>query len=417
MQECSALPRRLFSQSEDRVIDVVVLGAGAAGLFCAAQAAATGKRVIVLENNDRPGKKIRISGGGRCNFTNREVSHRNMISQNLEFARSALTRYTPQDFCALVDRHTIKWHEKKLGQLFCDESAQQIIDMLVAECKAVGVDLQYNVVVRHVSRGDDFTIVMDDGDLCAHNVVVATGGLSIPTLGASNLGYRIAKHFDLPIVPTAPALVPLTFEPSFGERWNGLSGISIDAIVSTPSVAFRENLLFTHRGLSGPAILQISLYIKGADAFSVDLLPDDTLATLVPHLPQEKRHWANILAHRLPQRFVDQWADPLNDKAVNSVGKGLLEDAVNRMKHWTLHALGNEGYAKAEVTRGGVDTSCLSSKTMECKDVPGLFFIGEVVDVTGWLGGYNFQWAWSSAFAAGTEIAARMPSISSRRHV
>lgn len=389
------------------VVDVIILGAGAAGLHCAAFAASTGKRVVVLEHNDKPGKKIRISGGGRCNFTNREVTHRNMISQNPNFARSALSRYTPQHFIDLVERHKIAWHEKKLGQLFCDESAQQIIDMLIAECEAVKVEIHYNVVVRLVSHSDHFIVVTDEGDLHARNVVVATGGLSIPALGASNLGYRIATHFGLPIVPTAPALVPLTFPSSFANRWKGLSGISVDANVTTNGISFRENILFTHKGLSGPAILQISSYLDENKTFELDVLPDDTLSSLVEDLPGEKRHLATILSLRLAQRVLDQWNDPMLDRPVNSVPKKQLEECIRAFKHWSLTANGNEGYAKAEVTKGGVDTSCLSSKTMECTTVPGLFFIGEVMDITGWLGGYNFQWAWSSAYAAGMAIAER----------
>lgn len=389
------------------VVDVIILGAGAAGLHCAAFAASTGKRVVVLEHNDKPGKKIRISGGGRCNFTNREVTHQNMISQNPNFARSALSRYTPQHFIDLVERHKIAWHEKKLGQLFCDESAQQIIDMLIAECEAVKVELHYNVTVRLVSHSDHFIVVTDEGDLHAHNVVVATGGLSIPALGASNLGYRIATHFGLPIVPTAPALVPLTFPPSFGARWKGLSGISVDANVTAGGISFRENILFTHKGLSGPAILQISSYLGDDLTFELDVLPDDSLSSLVEDLPGEKRHLATILSQRLAQRVLDQWNDPTLDRPVNSVPKKQLETCIQNFKRWSLTANGNEGYAKAEVTKGGVDTSCLSSKTMECTTVPGLFFIGEVMDITGWLGGYNFQWAWSSAYAAGMAIAER----------
>lgn len=389
------------------MIDVVVLGAGAAGLHCAAFAASTGKRVVILEHNDAPGKKIRISGGGRSNFTNREVGHRNMISRNPEFARSALSRYTPQDFISLVDRYGIQWHEKKLGQLFCDESAQQIIDMLVQECTAHGVEIHYGVDIQRVTKSDTFVVSTREGDLETMNIVVATGGLSIPTLGASDLGYRIAKHFDLPLVPTAPALVPLTFDKSYGDRWKGLSGISADAVVSANNIAFRENILFTHRGLSGPAILQISSYLDERETFVVDLLPDDTLDTLLEDLPGEKRHLSTILGQRLAQRVLDHWGDPILDQPVNSVQKKQIDQCISGMKNWTLAAHGNEGYAKAEVTKGGVDTSCLSSKTMEAKTVPGLFFIGEVVDITGWLGGYNFQWAWSSAFAAGTAIAER----------
>jgi predicted Rossmann fold flavoprotein len=384
-----------------------VIGAGAAGLHCAAHAGVHGASVVVLEHNDRPGKKIRISGGGRCNFTNRVVTHRNMISQNPEFARSALARYTPDDFIALVDAHGIAWHEKKLGQLFCDESAQQIIDMLLTECERAGVDMRYRVGVQSVTKSDDFVITTTSGVVHARNVVIATGGLSIPSLGATDLGYRIAKHFGHAIVPLVPALVPLTFDPSYERRWSGLSGISVDACVSSNGMAFRENLLFTHRGLSGPAILQISSYLSDGDAITIDVVPDVTLASCVDSLPAEKRHLATILHEILPQRFLDEWNDPTLHRAVNATPKRDLEAAIEALHAWNIVPKGTEGYAKAEVTRGGVDTRMLSSKTMESSQTPGLFFIGEVVDVTGWLGGYNFQWAWSSAVAAGSELSKR----------
>lgn len=388
-------------------VDVCVIGAGAAGLHCAAHAGVHGASVVVLEHNDRPAKKIRISGGGRCNFTNRIVTHRNMISQNPEFARSALARYTPDNFIALVDAHGIAWHEKKLGQLFCDESAQQIIDMLLTECERAGVDMRYRVGVQSVTKSDDFVITTTSGVVHARNVVIATGGLSIPSLGASDLGYRIAKHFGHTIVPLVPALVPLTFDPSYERRWSGLSGISVDACVSSNGMAFRENLLFTHRGLSGPAILQISSYLSDGDAITIDVVPDATLASCVDSLPAEKRHLATILHEILPQRFLDEWNDPTLHRAVNVTPKRDLEAAIEALHAWSIVPKGTEGYAKAEVTRGGVDTRMLSSKTMESSQTPGLFFIGEVVDVTGWLGGYNFQWAWSSAVAAGSELSKR----------
>lgn len=389
------------------IVDVCVLGAGAAGLHCAAHAGEMGKSVIVLEHNDRPGKKIRISGGGRCNFTNRVVTHHNMISENPEFARSALARYTPDDFIALVDSYGIAWHEKKLGQLFCDESAQQIIDMLIAECDNVHVDIRYRVRVDSVTKNDVFVIATSTGDVQARSVVVATGGLSIPSLGASDLGYRIATHFEHPVVPLMPALVPLTFDVSYEHRWSGLSGISVDARVSAHGIDFRENLLFTHRGLSGPAILQISSYIDPGEAITIDVVPDVTLTSCVASLPAEKRHLSTILHEILPQRFIDEWNDPTLHRAVNATPKKDLEAALEALHAWSVVPKGTEGYAKAEVTRGGIDTRMLSSKTMESASVPGLFFIGEVVDVTGWLGGYNFQWAWSSAVAAGKELGKR----------
>lgn len=389
------------------IVDVCVLGAGAAGLHCAAHAGAMGKSVVVLEHNDRPGKKIRISGGGRCNFTNRVVTHHNMLSANPEFARSALARYTPDDFIALVDAYGIAWHEKKLGQLFCDESAQLIIDMLVSECHHAQVDIRYRTSVQTVTKNDVFVITTSAGEVHARSVVVATGGLSIPSLGASDLGYRIAAQFEHPMIPLVPALVPLTFDASYEHRWSGLSGISVDARVSAHGMDFRENLLFTHRGLSGPAILQISSYIDQGEAITIDVVPDVTLASCVASLPAEKRHMSTILHEILPQRFLDEWNDPTLHRAVNATPKKDLEAALEALHTWSVVPKGTEGYAKAEVTRGGVDTRSLSSKTMESTIVDGLFFIGEVVDVTGWLGGYNFQWAWSSAVAAGKEIGKR----------
>lgn len=366
-----------------------------------------GKSVVVLEHNDRPGKKIRISGGGRCNFTNRVVTHHSMISENPEFARSALARYTPDDFIALVDSYDIAWHEKKLGQLFCDGSSQQIIDMLLAECERAHVAIRYGAGVTSVTKNDVYRIVTNDGEVLARNIVVATGGLSIPSLGATDFGYRVARQFGHHVVPTAPALVPLTFDVSYGARWKGLSGISIDAKVTANGIVFRENLLFTHRGLSGPAILQISSYLDSGDALSIDVLPGVTLGTCTVALPSEKRHLATILHDILPQRFLDEWNDPVLHRAVNATPKRDLEASLEALHTWTVVPTGTEGYAKAEVTRGGVDTRQLSSKTMESTIVSGLFFIGEVVDVTGWLGGYNFQWAWSSAVAAGKEIGKR----------
>lgn len=385
--------------------DVCVLGAGAAGLMCAAVAASHGQRVVVLEHNDRPGKKIRISGGGRCNFTNIGTTHRQFISRNPEFCRSALARYTPRDFLDMVERHGIAWHEKKLGQLFCDGSAQQIIDMLVDECQRVGVEFHYGVGVRQVTRSDAFIVDVGGTTIQARNVVVATGGLSIPSLGASDIGYRIAKHFDVPIVPTAPALVPLVFDAAFADRWSALAGISVDAVVTATGPAFRENILFTHRGLSGPAILQASSYWIDGEQVTIDMLPDVTASDLLPTPNREPRTLGAVLATVLPKRVVDAWGDDILQRRVDQTSRRDLETAISALHAWTIAPYGTEGYAKAEVTRGGVETSALSQRSMECKTVPGLFFIGEVVDVTGWLGGYNFQWAWASGYAAGTAVA------------
>lgn len=376
--------------------------------MCAARAAAGGCNVLVVEHNDRPGKKIRISGGGRCNFTNREVRHSNFLSNNPDFARSALSRYGPQDFIDMVDAHGITWHEKTLGQLFCDGSAQQIIDMLSSECRRGNVEILYRSRMISLTRGDEFAVdVEHDGvrhALHAAALVVATGGLSIPTLGATDLGYRIAQQFDHPIVAPLPALVPVTFSSEFLRYFGALSGVSCEASVSSNEAQFRENILFTHRGMSGPAILQISSYLRRSTGFSVDLLPGVPAETAIDDYPSEKRLLRTVLSAHLPSRLLDAWESPLLDRPVNVSSRREIESLIKGMKNWHLEPDGTEGYAKAEVTSGGVCTSCLSSKTMQSMIVNGLYFIGEVVDVTGWLGGYNFQWAWSSAVAAAESI-------------
>jgi len=382
----------------------VVIGGGAAGLMCASVAARTGKRVLLVEHNGAVGKKIRISGGGRCNFTNREVTWKNFLSANPEFSRSALARYTPQDFIALMDSYQIAWHEKTLGQLFCDGSAQQVIDLLLQECSHAGVQTVLHEQCQKVTKADVFTTHTSHGSIESAAVVVATGGLSIPSLGASDIGYRIAAQFDIPVLQPVPALVPLTFDASTVERLGSLSGVSIDAVARVDDVAFRENILFTHRGMSGPAILQISSYLQRGQAFTLDVLPDDTVATLFPEHQRDRRTIATVLGHRLTKRFAQQWPDERVGGVVNETPRVVLEQIVEELHAWTILPSGTEGFAKAEVTRGGVDTTALSSKTMEARAVPGLYFIGEVVDVTGWLGGYNFQWAWSSAVAAGTAL-------------
>ncbi len=390
------------------MVDVVVIGAGAAGLMCAAVAASQGKRVVLLERNNRVGAKIRISGGGRCNFTNREVTYRNFVSHNPDFCRSALSRYTPQDFVSLVESYNIAWHEKTLGQLFCDGSAQQIIDMLVAECRRGDVKIQLDAQVSSVRYTDRFVVSVEAPGLApveleAAALVVACGGLSIPTLGASDLGYRIAKTFGVPRQPTYAALVPFTFDEDWRRMYTTLAGVSADAIVECNGASFRENLLFTHKGLSGPAILQVSSYWKKGDDVRVNLLPDHDPDMLLPEAG-DKRHFATILGQVLPQRLMQVWPDARVHQPANAFAKAQQLDIIQQFRSWAIKPTGTEGYAKAEVTRGGVDTNALSQKTMECKTVPGLYFIGEVVDVTGWLGGYNFQWAWASAVAAGTAL-------------
>ena len=384
------------------MIDCLVLGAGAAGLMCAATAAATGRRVVLIDHNDAPGKKIRISGGGRCNFTNVGTTWKNFVSQNPEFARSALSQYEPQDFIELVNSYGIRWHEKKLGQLFCDDSAQQIISMLVTECERAGVKIHLSTSVREVTGSDPFSVVLQDNTvLTTQNVVVATGGLSIPKLGASDLGYSIAAHYGIAIVPTAPALVPFLLA---GQPHSPLAGVSVETITSCGGVAFEENVLFTHRGVSGPAILQISSYWNPGDSVEMDLLPHVAFDDVFSDLSGDKRFVSTVLSTVVPSRLADVVCGTLRDKPVNSVGRRELVELFDRLQAWQISPTGTEGYAKAEVTRGGVSTAELSQKTMESKKVRGLYFIGEVVDVTGWLGGYNFQWAWSSAVAAGRNL-------------
>lgn len=384
--------------------DVVVIGGGAAGLMCAAVAARTGKSVVVVEHNNAVGKKIRISGGGRCNFTNREVTCKNFLSANPHFSRSALARYTPLDFIALIDAYGIAWHEKTLGQLFCDGSAQQVIDMLQKECSHANVRTILHANCSSVSKSEVFTTQTSVGPITSHAVVVASGGLSIPSLGASDLGYRIASHFGVPMLTPEPALVPLSFDESTVQQYRALSGVSVDAVAEAQGVAFRENVLFTHRGLSGPAILQISSYLQHGEAFTLDVLPDDTWQTLFPDYQRDRRSIATVIGYRLTKRFAQVWPDERFSGIVNETPRAVLEEIIRQLQSWTILPSGTEGFAKAEVTRGGVDTRALSSKTMEASTVPGLYFIGEVVDVTGWLGGYNFQWAWSSAVAAGTAL-------------
>jgi hypothetical protein len=382
--------------------DVLVLGAGAAGLLCAATAAEHGRSVRILEHNDKPGKKIRISGGGRCNFTNLDVTHRNFLSSNPDFTRSALARYTPRDFLDLVERYGIAWHEKTLGQLFCDGSAQQIIDMLLTECAQNNVAIEYGVHVSTVRHDGEFIVESDAAEYRARALVVATGGLSIPSLGASDLGYRIARTFSLPVITPEPALVPLLCDRPFTEQYGELSGISIPVVARAGGCAFRENLLFTHRGLSGPAVLQVSSYWHRGESIEIDLLPDlDADNVFTDHA--DRREAATVLGVVLPKRFVRCWPG-IPEGPIAGLSARQRDALVNDMHTWNITPTGTEGFAKAEVTRGGVDTRALSSKTMECSAVPGLHFIGEVVDVTGWLGGYNFQWAWSSAVVCGRAL-------------
>jgi predicted Rossmann fold flavoprotein len=387
--------------------DVIVIGAGAAGMMCAAQAGMRGRRVLLIDHYPVIGEKIRISGGGRCNFTNIHSDATNFLSQNPDYCRSALARYTPRDFIALVERHSIAWHEKKLGQLFCDDSAVQIIAMLRAECDRAAVEWRVPCSIETVRRESDaFAVATSRGAVRAASLVVATGGLTVPKIGASPLGYRIAEQFGIAVVPPKPALVPLALGPATLERYGDLSGVSIDAEVSCGDGRFRENLLFTHRGLSGPAILQISSYWNGGDLLHVDLLPGLNASAWLASERNASAGVASLLSQRLPQRFAQQWtaqfsSGPQTAGPIKSLGDKRLSEIGAALNDWSVLPSGTLGYNKAEVTLGGVDTRQLSSKTMAAERVPGLYFIGEVVDVTGHLGGHNFQWAWSSGFAAG----------------
>jgi predicted Rossmann fold flavoprotein len=387
--------------------DVIILGAGAAGLMCAGIAGQRGLNVLVLEQARHPAEKIRISGGGRCNFTNLHTSPANFLSNNPQFCRSALSGYSQRDFIALVERYGIAWHEKTRGQLFCDGSSREIIDMLLEECRKAHARLRLGVRISAVSKNDSgFVVVTDQGEFRSHSVVVATGGPSIPKMGSSGFGYKIAEQFGLKIVPPRAALVPLTFDTALLAQYKDLSGVSVEAVVTCGKTAFDEALLFTHRGLSGPAILQISSYWHQGDDIVIDMAPGfDVLAALKQsrrdHPRQELATALGFLPRRLAQIVAEGVAGPAR---LADFSDRLLADMTEAVKTWRVRPNGTEGYRTAEVTLGGVDTSELSSKTFESRAVPGLYFIGEVVDVTGHLGGFNFQWAWSSGYAAGRHV-------------
>ncbi len=383
--------------------DVAVIGAGAAGLFCAATAAKRGRRVVLLEHNAAPGAKILISGGGRCNFTNLDVRPQNFISQNPHFCKSALAGFTAQDFIRLVEARGIAYHEKRLGQLFCDGSAREILAMLVNDCTGAGVETRLSCKITDLSKPDRFWIETGTGAIAADAVVLATGGISIPKMGATGFAYDIAKKFGLGVTEIRPGLVPLVFA---GAQWawmQGLSGVSFDAVASAGRAAFHESALFTHRGLSGPAILQISSYWRGG-AIRLDMLPgtDAYEFLLERKAARPKAELKTVLAEALPARLAHNLLQPpLGNHVIGDMPNKALKNTAETINRFALHPSGTEGFAKAEVTLGGVETSGLSSKTMEARAVKGLYIIGEAVDVTGWLGGYNFQWAWSSGFAAG----------------
>jgi predicted Rossmann fold flavoprotein len=382
--------------------DVVVVGAGAAGLFCAIHAGRGGCRVLLLDHANRIGKKILISGGGRCNFTNVNTSAGNFLSANPHFAKSALARYTPADFLALVAQHKIPWHEKTLGQLFCDRAASDVVSMLEQECVAVGVTILLSTRVREVGYDDGFRLETDRGVFSGRSLVIASGGLSIPKLGATPFGYQIAQQFGLWVQPCRPALVPLTFVPEDLTRFADLAGVSTEVVASAGSGRFREKLLFTHRGLSGPAVLQVSSYWRPGEAVVVDLAPDQMWTSELRSRTQRDLASARAAIRGvLPQRLADRWLVQHPPSSWTNQG---LEEAESALHSWRVFPSGTEGYEKAEVTAGGVDTAELSARTMESRRVPGLYFVGEVVDVTGQLGGFNFQWAWASGAAAGRAL-------------
>lgn len=390
--------------------DVIVVGGGAAGLMCAITGAQRGRRVVVLEGSNRIGKKILMSGGGRCNFTNLYCEPGNFLSHNPHFCKSALSRFTQHDFIALVEQHGIAYHEKTLGQLFCDNSSKDIVAMLLAECDAAGVVIATSVEIDEVRKDDAFTVHTSAGDYKSAALVVATGGLSIPKMGASGFGYELARQFGLRVHDTRAGLVPFTFSGEMHDLTARLSGVSVTTTLSVGNAAFTENILFTHRGLSGPAALQISSYWMPGDALVIDLLPGEDGETL-PLLAKSEQPQAllrNVLAAHLPRRLVTElqalWWPAYADTPLAEIPNAALTTIGRNLNTWTVKPAATEGYRTAEVTLGGVDTNELSSRTMEARKVPGLYFIGEVVDVTGHLGGFNFQWAWASGYAAGTAV-------------
>ncbi|TAJ05501.1 NAD(P)/FAD-dependent oxidoreductase [Pectobacterium versatile] len=396
--------------------DAVIIGAGAAGMFCAAQAGQRGLRVLLLDNGKKAGRKILMSGGGRCNFTNMYAEPAAYLSHNPHFCKSALARYTQWDFISLVNSHRIAYHEKTLGQLFCDDSAQQIVDMLVTECERANVTLRLRSEVTSVEKSDDrFTVQLSNGTAFqSESLVVACGGLSMPGLGATPFGYQLAAQFGINVLPTRAALVPFTLHKPLLEQLQTLSGVSVPTVVTAENgVTFRENILFTHRGLSGPAILQISSYWQAGEFVTINLLPDRNLTQLIndERTAHPNQSLKNTLAQWLPKRLVEclQALGQLPDVTLKQLNSAQQTQIEQSLQEWRVQPNGTEGYRTAEVTIGGVDTRTLSSKTMEASTVPGLYFIGEVVDVTGWLGGYNFQWAWSSAWAC----AQSLPSVES----
>lgn len=381
---------------------MIVIGAGAAGLMCAIEAGKRGRRVVVLEHNPRAGAKILISGGGRCNFTNRQVTARNFLSENPHFAKSALARYTPLDFMALIERYGIRYHEKTLGQLFCDDSARQVTQMLLEECRTAQVEVRTSCPARDIRKGDEFVVSTTAGEVRAASVVIASGGLSIPKMGATDFAYRMARRFGLRIVACRPALVPLVLSDDERARYCDLAGVSAEVIAAAADgVSFREKMLITHQGLSGPAVLQVSSYWRTGEAVSLTMAPDHDLASELAARKKsgERSELKTVLGEHMPKRLAERLAP--ESQPLNAISDRELAAVASRLQPWVLRPAGTEGYAKAEVTAGGVDTGELSSKTFESHKVRGLYFVGEAVDVTGHLGGFNFQWAWASGFCAG----------------
>lgn len=389
--------------------DVLIIGASASGLMCATEAGKRGRKVIVLDHANKAGKKILMSGGGRCNFTNMDIDAGNFISHNPHFCKSALSRYTQWNFIALVNDYGIPYHERDLGKLFCDDSAKDILDMLLAECDKAKVNVRLNCEILNIGKGDDtgYIVKTSTGIFHSASLVIASGGLSIPKMCASPLGYKVAEQFGHHIWPTSPGLVPFTLQPHDKERLEALAGISVESLVSNERIQFKENILFTHRGLSGPAILQISSYWKAGEAIDINLLPDLNLVQLLTarrdKQPQIKLK--TVLLELLPKRLLPALlGEDSIDQPLQNLSKEKINDIARQLQHWQVKPNATEGYRTAEVTLGGIDCDELSSKTMESKKSAGLYFIGEVIDVTGWLGGYNFQWAWSSGWCAGQVV-------------
>jgi len=385
--------------------DVIIIGAGASGLMCAIEAGKRGRKVLVLDHANKAGKKILMSGGGRCNFTNYSIEPGNYISHNPHFCKSALSRYTQWDFLALIGRYQIPFHERDHGQLFCNDSAKDILELLLAECDKAGVVVQLNTHIDSVERLTDlFHLKTNNGNFTCQSLVVATGGLSIPKMGATPLGYKIAEQFGIKVLPTSAGLVPFTLQPEDKEKFSALSGIAVPCVVSNNRQSFSENVLFTHRGLSGPAILQISSYWRAGEEIVINLLPQVNLETELKSKRQQKvkNKLKTILEGYLPKRLVSSFLpEDLLERSLQDLSDKQIQRVADQLHCWTIKPNGTEGYRTAEVTSGGVDCDAVSSKTMESKQVQGLYFVGEVLDVTGWLGGYNFQWAWSSAWCAG----------------